>query len=59
LPKNQQIMATPIKDTPVLSGKDAERFLKLIAKKKPVSQETKDRQKRAYEFFKSISKCDW
>jgi catalase len=52
-------MATPIKQTPILYGKDAQRFAKLIAKPKPVSQETKDRQKRAYEFVKSISKCDW
>jgi catalase len=52
-------MATPIKNTPILYGKDAQRFAKLISKPKKVSKETIERQKRAYEFVKSISKCDW
>ena len=32
-------MALPIKCTPVLTGKDSERFQKLIANPKPVSKE--------------------
>lgn len=43
-------MATPIKDTPVLSGKDSERFLKDIKanEKKKVSRNDYNRAVRTY-----------
>lgn len=43
----------PIKATPVLRGKDAERFDKIIANVKPGSQEKRDAIKRAREIFKN------
>jgi catalase len=46
-------MATPIQDTPVLSGKDAERFLKLIENPKPVPKELVEQMKRDYEYVKA------
>jgi hypothetical protein len=48
-------MARPIKETPVLKGKDAERFEKIISKPEPVSKERRDAAKKAYEFMQSIS----
>ena len=52
-------MARPIKDTPELYGKDAERFQKLIAHPIPVSEEEKERARKAYETMKSISNFQW
>jgi hypothetical protein len=43
-------MARPIKETPELRGKDAERFEKLIEKAEPVSDARKEAAKKAYEF---------
>jgi hypothetical protein len=48
-------MARPIKETPVLKGKDAIRFAKNIANPTPVSQSEKDAAREAYEAFKAIS----
>ncbi|MBO5296621.1 MAG: hypothetical protein J6B03_03380 [Candidatus Homeothermus sp.] len=52
-------MARPIKETPILYGKDAERFEKLISQPNPVSKEEKERAKKAYEIMKSISNFQW
>ncbi len=52
-------MARPIKETPELYGKDAERFENLIAHTRPVSAEEKERARRAYELMKSISNFQW
>ena len=52
-------MARPIKETPELYGKDAARFEKLISKSQPVSQEEKERARKAYEVMKSISNFQW
>ena len=49
----------PIKETPELYGKDAERFEKLISQPKPVSKEEKERARKAYEVMKSISNFQW
>jgi hypothetical protein len=49
-------MARPIKETPILKGKDAARFAEKIANPAPVSQAEKDAARRAYEAFKAISK---
>lgn len=48
-------MAQPIRETPVLTGKDAERFLRLISNPEPVSREEKERMMKDYEFFMSIA----
>ena len=52
-------MARPIKETPELSGKDAVRFETLISTAKPVSDEEKERARKAYEVMKSISNFQW
>lgn len=46
-------MAREIKDTPVLSGKDAERFYYNLEHPKPVPQETKDRIRRMAEHIRT------
>lgn len=48
-------MAKPIKETPVLFGKDAERFIQSIKNVKPASEEERKRVKDAYEKLKSIA----
>lgn len=50
-------MARPIKETPVLTGKDADRFQKIIKanEHKKVSTSDYDRAKKAYDNFKVIS----
>ena len=48
-------MARPIKETPVLRGKDAEVFARRIANPTPVSQAEKEAARKAYEAFKAIS----
>lgn len=52
-------MARPIKETPELYGKDAERFEKMIAQPKPVSVKEKERARKAYQIMKSISNFQW
>ena len=52
-------MARPIKETPVLRGKNAVRFETLISNPNPVSKEDKERAKKAYETMKSISNFQW
>lgn len=48
-------MARPIKETPVLRGKDAAIFAQRLAHPAPVSQAEKDAARKAYEAFKAIS----
>jgi hypothetical protein len=55
LQKIDNPMARPIRDTPVLKGKDARRFLEAMDNLKPATPEEKKRAKEAYEFFKSIA----
>ena len=52
-------MARPIKETPAVFGKDAERFEKLISNPLPASEEEKERARKAYEIMKSISNFQW
>ena len=49
-------MATPIKDTPILLGKDAERFKKKMkeAEKKKTSKEEIEREKANYEKYNAM-----
>jgi hypothetical protein len=46
-------MARPIKETPVISGEDAKRFREAMDNLKPLSNEKREEQRRAYEWFKS------
>ena len=48
-------MAKPIKETPELFGEDATRFESLISTPRPVSEDEKERARKAYETMKSIS----
>lgn len=48
-------MATKIKETPVLRGKDAKRFLADISNPVPVSDEEMKRIRDTYEKFNAIS----
>lgn len=44
-------MATPIKETPILTGEDAKRFLQRMNEKREVSDEEINRMKRNYELI--------
>lgn len=48
-------MAKPIKETPVLSGKDSKRFTAKMVAIKPESNEEKQKAKEVFEQFKSIA----
>lgn len=48
-------MARPIKETPVLTGKDARRFEKRLQAVKPVSKEEISRINKSYAIFKKIA----
>ena len=52
-----KIMARPIKETPVITGKDAKRFAEKMAHLKPESKEEKEAAKRVYEKFKARAAC--
>jgi predicted RNA binding protein with dsRBD fold (UPF0201 family) len=49
-------MARPIKDTPILYGEDARRLTKAMENVVPLSKEEREKQKKAYEWFKSRAK---
>ncbi len=49
-------MARQIKDTPIITGKDADRFAKKIANPKPASPEDIRRARAIYEAVKAQSK---
>ena len=53
-------MARPIRETPVLYGKDARRFEKAMREVKPYSKEKREAMRREYEEFrrKLILPCD-
>ena len=48
-------MARPIKETPVLTGKDAERFAEKMKNLKPECKEEKEAARKVYEKFKAIA----
>lgn len=48
-------MARSIKETPILTGKDAERFLRLMNQSRPETKEKMEEMRRDYEWFKEIS----
>jgi hypothetical protein len=49
-------MARPIKDTPILYGEDARRFTEAMENVVPLTKEEREKQKKAYEWFKSRAK---
>ena len=49
------IMARPIKDTPVVTGKDAEKFAERLANPTLETKEEKAAAKKAFEAVKAIS----
>jgi hypothetical protein len=49
-------MATPIRPTPILTGKDARRFAKEIANPKKVSPERRAEILQSYEWFKKAAR---
>lgn len=51
-------MARPIKETPILNGKDAERFVSNMYNIKPVSDSYKREMDKAYNKFKKIATFD-
>ncbi len=48
-------MARPIKETPILYGKDAERFLYEMENVKPASDAEKKRVRASYEKIKKLA----
>lgn len=48
-------MAIPIKETPVISGKDARRFAEKMANLEPESKAEKEAAKKVYMKFKAIA----
>ncbi len=47
-------MATPIKDTPILTGKDARRFEQRMKEVKPLPKEEIDRMMEALKLFQKM-----
>ncbi len=52
-------MARPIKETPVITGKDAQRFEEKMQNVVPVSKEEKECARKAYEELKAIASFDF
>ncbi|MDR2564248.1 MAG: hypothetical protein LBC98_09975 [Prevotellaceae bacterium] len=48
-------MARPIKDTPILSAEEWERLEWEMEHVKPISDEERDEQRKAYELLQSIA----
>ena len=48
-------MARPIKETPVLKGRDAERFIERLTNVGRASDKEIEEARKAYEAFKAIS----
>lgn len=51
-------MAKPIELTPTLKGKEAERVLEMMENVKPISNATRERMRRNYNFLRSIANFD-
>ena len=51
-------LARPGLETPILTGKDAEKLLEIMDNVKPISQEERERIRKNYEFFRSIATFD-
>jgi len=53
--KKITIMATPIKPTPILTGRDARRFEKAMENVQKISPKRREEMRKSYEWFKSIA----
>ena len=53
--KENKTMARPIAETPILYGEDALRFMQRMHNVQKISQEERERQRKAYEWMRSIS----
>ena len=53
--KKEEFMARPIKETPILYGKDAERFIHEMENVKPASDAEKKRVRASYEKIKKLA----
>ncbi|MCD8297712.1 MAG: hypothetical protein LUC88_09090 [Prevotella sp.] len=51
-------MARPIKETPVITGKDAERFEEKMKHLVPASKEEIENGRKLYEYFKAKGSFD-
>ena len=49
------VMATPIKETPILTGEDARLFMEHMNETREISQEEVERIKKNYELIMSIA----
>ena len=49
-------MATPIKPTPILTGKDSRRLAKAMENVQKISPEKREEQRKAYEWFKQAAR---
>ena len=54
--KNKKIMARPIKETPILYGEDARRFVARMHEKRRISQEERARINANYELVLGMLK---
>ena len=52
-------MARPIKETPTLSGKDAEQFLEYISTPHPAPKEEIEQARKIYEAVMSDPRSNW
>jgi hypothetical protein len=48
-------MARPIKDTPIIWGKDAKRLTEAMKNVQPLTKDEREEMKKAHEWFKSIA----
>ncbi|MDD5649635.1 MAG: hypothetical protein PHF86_04345 [Candidatus Nanoarchaeia archaeon] len=51
-------MSLPIRDTPILAGEDARKFIKNMQNPKPVPRKEYERAKKIYEELKAKGKLD-
>ena len=58
-PNTEPLMARPIKETPVLKGKDAKNFAKKIANPSRISAKERKDAEKVYNDFKGISKFEF
>lgn len=56
--KTKSIMAIPIKETPILAGEDARKFLQRMNERRELSAEEVERMKKNYELIMSIADFD-
>lgn len=53
--KTTATMAKPIKDTPLLVGEDATRFVEATSHVEPASEQERQQAQEAFDFFSSVA----